>query len=222
MFEKLSHDRLRARCCLEQLNFTTTEEVAPLEGLMGQDRAVQSLAFGLRIKDEGYNVYIMGMTGTGRNSYTASIVKEVAEKLPTPDDWCYVYDFKRPDQPMALSFKAGEGTTFKESMSSLIETLKKELPKAFEDDAFKSSRQEIIQGFQEQSITLMAQIEQVAKENQLLFKPSGKGYITVPIIPIYLNTVVHMAKVAHIETYRINCNGTAVILNCHDARGVYN
>ncbi|MBS3872378.1 MAG: AAA family ATPase [Firmicutes bacterium] len=182
MFEKLSHDRLRARCCLEQLNFTTTEEVAPLEGLMGQDRAVQSLAFGLRIKDEGYNVYIMGMTGTGRNSYTASIVKEVAEKLPTPDDWCYVYDFKRPDQPMALSFKAGEGTTFKESMSSLIETLKKELPKAFEDDAFKSSRQEIIQGFQEQSITLMAQIEQVAKENQLLFKPSGKGYITVPII----------------------------------------
>jgi len=182
VFEKLSHDRLRAHCCLDQLHFQTTEEVPPLEGLMGQDRAVQSLAFGLRIKDEGYNIYIMGLTGTGRNSYTWSIVKELAEKQPTPDDWCYVYDFKRPDQPLAISFKAGEGTAFKETMAALIETLRKELPKAFEDDAFKSSRHEIIQGFQAQSITLMAQIEQVAKDNQLLFKPTGKGYATVPII----------------------------------------
>lgn len=182
MFEKLSHDRLRAHCCLDQLHFQTTEEVPPLEGLMGQDRAVQSLAFGLRIKDEGYNIYIMGLTGTGRNSYTWSIVKELAEKQPTPDDWCYVYDFKRPDQPLAISFKAGEGTVFKETMAALIETLRKELPKAFEDDAFKSSRNEIIQGFQAQSITLMAQIEQVAKDNQLLFKSTGKGYATVPII----------------------------------------
>ncbi|KAF0193383.1 MAG: peptidase S16 lon-like protein [Bacillota bacterium] len=182
MFEKLDHDRLRANCSLDILNFTTTEEVLPLEGLMGQDRAVQSLAFGLRIKDEGYNIYIMGLTGTGRNSYTMSIVKELAEKQLTPDDWCYVYDFEHPDQPLAISFRRGEGTVFKETMGALIETLKTELPQAFDSDEFKTLRHKVIQGFQQQSINLMARIEQVAKDNQLLFKPTGKGYVTIPLV----------------------------------------
>jgi len=182
VLEKLTRDQLQSHCCLDKLTFTTTKEVPPLEGLMGQDRAVQSLAFGLRIKDEGYNIYIMGLTGTGRNSYTMSIVKEAAEKQSTPDDWCYVYDFNHADQPVALSFRAGQGSVFRDNLETLIEQLKRELPSAFASDEFKNLRNEAYQAFQQQSITLMTKVEQVAQKNELLFKPTGKGYVTIPII----------------------------------------
>jgi len=182
VLKKLTQDSLRSRCCLDKLTFATTKEVPPLEGLMGQDRAVQSLAFGLRAKDEGYNIYIMGLTGTGRNSYTMSIVKEAAEKQTTPNDWCYVYDFDNADQPLAVSFAPGNGAVFKNSMETLIKQLKRDLPRAFDSDEFKALRNETLQGFQQQSIVFMSQVEQVALQHQLLFKPTGKGYVTVPII----------------------------------------
>jgi lon-related putative ATP-dependent protease len=180
MAEKLTFEKLKARCRDNCFSFETTAEVPPLEGIIGQDRAVQSLAFGLRIKDEGYNIYVMGLTGTGRNSYTKSIVNELAYKQKTPNDWCYVFNFENPDKPIAISFDPGEGHDFKEEMENLIEQLKEEIPKTFESEDFKNLRNEVFQKFQKQSLQSMDKLNKLAKDHQLLFKRSGKGFVTLP------------------------------------------
>lgn len=180
MAEKLTFEKLKAHCNDDCFSFETTAEVPPLEGIIGQDRAVQSLAFGLRIKDEGYNIYVMGLTGTGRNSYTKSIVNELAYKQKTPNDWCYVFNFENPDKPIAVSFDPGEGHDFKEEMEKLIEQLKEEIPKTFESEDFKNLRNEVFQKFQKQSLQSMDKLNKLAKDHQLLFKRSGKGFVTIP------------------------------------------
>lgn len=181
MIDKLTYDRLRVQCSEEQLSFETTDEVPPLEGIIGQDRAVQSLAFGLRMKDEGYNIYIMGLTGTGRNSYTRSIVCELAKKQQTPEDWCYVHDFEHPDTPNAISFAPGKGSTFKKEVEALIEQCKEDIPKAFDSDEFKNLRNETLQVFQTQSGKFIEGLSNLARDNQLLFRPTGKGFVTIPM-----------------------------------------
>ena len=181
MLEKLTHERLRVQCSEEQLSFETTDEVPPLEGIIGQDRAVQSLAFGLRMKDEGYNIYVMGLTGSGRNSYTRSIVCDLAKKQQTPEDWCFVHDFEHPDTPNAISFTPGKGSAFKKEVEALIEQCKEVIPKAFDSDEFKNLRSEVLQIFQNQSGKFIEGLSNLAKDNQLLFRPTGKGFVTIPI-----------------------------------------
>jgi lon-related putative ATP-dependent protease len=178
---KLNYHQLRAECQEDWFKFETTSEVPPLEGIIGQDRAVQSLAFGLRMKEEGYNIYIMGLTGTGRNSYTRSIVSELARQQATPQDWCYVHDFERPDRPDAISFAPGKGGAFKAQIEDLIEQLREEIPKAFDSDEFKSLRTEAVQQFQRDSVVVMERVSNLARDNDLLFRPTGKGFVTVPM-----------------------------------------
>lgn len=78
-------DRYRP-CDPEQLAFETTAEVSPLDGTVGQDRALNSLEFGLDIKADGYNLFVAGPTGTGRNSTLRAIVGRVVGDRPQPPD----------------------------------------------------------------------------------------------------------------------------------------
>lgn len=180
MLKRLHPDDLRATCDASRFKFETTAEVTPLEGIIGQDRAVHSLAFGLRMKEAGYNIYIMGATGTGRNSYTRSIVSEMARTQATPCDWCYVHDFEHPDRPRALSFPAGQGSVFRDDVASLIEQLHEHIPKAFDSEEFKTMRNEALQEFQRQSSAIMEKITVIAEKHSLLFKPTGRGFVTIP------------------------------------------
>ncbi len=136
MIEKLSLQELKATPSEHIFAFETTAEVPPLEGIIGQDRAANALAFGLRMTDEGYNIYLMGITGTGRNSYTKAIVAERAKEQLTPSDWCYVYDFEHPDSPLAIAFTPGSGALFKEGVETFIARIREDVPKAFESDEF--------------------------------------------------------------------------------------
>ncbi len=180
MIRTLGLAELRATCDASRLKFETTAEVEPLEGIIGQDRAVHSLAFGLRMREPGYNIYIMGATGTGRNSYTRAIVSAMASGQETPKDWCFVHDFEHPDQPNALSFPAGQGTVFRDDVENLVERLHEHIPKAFESEEFKTMRNEAVQEFQRQSVTIMEQITVIAEKHSLLFRPTGRGFVTIP------------------------------------------
>lgn len=182
MVEKLSLQNLKAAPSEQLFTFETTAEVPPLEGIIGQDRAANALAFGLRMTDEGYNIYLMGLTGTGRNSYTKSIVTERAKHQATPSDWCYVYDFEHPDSPIALAFAPGAGAVFKEQVETCIARIREDIPKAFESDEFRTLRHEAVQQFQSNSVAILEKLSTLAKAQQLLFKPTGKGYVTIPTL----------------------------------------
>src|SRR5512140_3760663 len=93
--------------------FETTADISPAEEVIGQARAVHAIEFGLSIKNHGYNIFVSGVPGTGRNTIVKSIVKGIAKELPVPADWCYLNNFKDPDRPRAISLPPGMGREFR-------------------------------------------------------------------------------------------------------------
>lgn len=179
---KVSVEFLKAKYDLSFLDFETTEEVQPLEGIIGQDRAKRALEFGLKIKSKGYNIFVSGITGSGRTTSVEQAVRKIAEKGETPDDWCYVYNFSNPDVPNALRFPPGLANEFKKDMETLVNDLKVELPKTFESEIYEEHKNQIIKEFQNKRNELLEQIERSAKNSNFLIKHTPSGVIFIPLI----------------------------------------
>ena len=122
--------QLRLKIDPSRFRFGRTDEVAPLEEFIGQDRAIQALEFGLSVDRPGYNIFVSGLTGTGRTSAIQAYVQRAIERqreagrARVPDDWCYVYNFREPDRPRALRLPAGEGRRLHQVMEELLEAVR--------------------------------------------------------------------------------------------------
>ena len=108
-----------------QLGFDDTSELEPLNEIIGQERAVEALEFGLHMKGPGFNLYVSGPVGTGKGTLVRNMVKRMAQGAPAPSDWCYVNNFQDASRPVCLSFPAGQGCVFKREMAAFIEGLKR-------------------------------------------------------------------------------------------------
>ena len=162
--------------------FETTDELEPLEGIIGQKRAVRAMEFGLRVKHPGYNIYMAGPTGTGKNTYARRLVQEIALREPVPDDWVYVYNFKNPDEPIAINLPPGMGFKLAQDMDELVEELKLEIPRRFDSEDHERQRDAIIRSFQEQSQALIDQAEKTAAELGFALRRTSTGFATVPLV----------------------------------------
>lgn len=182
MFKELKPQQLKRQQDLGILEFETTADIPPLEGILGQERASRAMDFGLKVEKAGYNIYVAGINGTGRNSYTKSIVKSLAKDKPVPLDWCYVYNFEDSYQPQALSMPTGMGIRLKEDMERLIDHLKKDIPKVFSGEDYNKRRARVMQNFQEKTARLMEELNRTAKEYGFEFKRSAGGFASVPLI----------------------------------------
>ncbi|SET05936.1 lon-related putative ATP-dependent protease [Natronincola peptidivorans] len=178
---RLEPETLTSPCYIEDLAFETTANLEPLKGIIGQDRAVKALEFGLKIKKKGYNVFISGLSGTGRNSYANSIAEKFAKEMPIPNDWVYVYNFKNPDIPKTLSMEAGTGQQFKKDIEGMINQFKKEISTAFNGTEYETKKNEIIREFQQKNQEIVNQLNETAKKFGFLFKESEQGLVTVPL-----------------------------------------
>ncbi|NLM46857.1 MAG: AAA family ATPase [Firmicutes bacterium] len=178
----LKPEELRFHCDPAQFEFETTETVAPLEGIIGQERAVRAMEFGLTIKRHGYNIFMTGQTGTGKNSYAQTLVSEMATKEEVPPDWCYVYNFADPGHPKALCLPSGRGSVFVREMEELVEALKQEIPKAFDADDYERQKAEHFRRFQEKRSQLLEQVAQMAEEQGFILKRASTGFVTVPLV----------------------------------------
>ncbi|SCY48591.1 Lon protease family protein [Alkaliphilus peptidifermentans] len=179
---RLAPERLTSPCKIEGFDFNTTADLKPLKGIIGQDRAVEALDFGLRMKKKGYNIYIAGLSGTGRSSYANSITEKLAEEMPIPDDWVYVYNFKNPDKPKALNMEAGLAIQFKKEIEGVIEQLRKEIPVAFLGAEYETQKNEVFREFQELNQNIILKLNDKAKQFGFIFKESEQGLVTVPLI----------------------------------------
>ena len=112
MIRKVNLDELYSCCTAEELPFRTTDDIAPLSETIGQKRALSALKFGLDIDSHGFNIYILGESGTGKLTTIRAILEDKAKNEPVPDDWCYVYNFKNTDIPRSLSLPPGTGLSF--------------------------------------------------------------------------------------------------------------
>lgn len=177
----LTVEQLKKKCDPNIFPFATTAEVEPLEGLIGQERAVRALDFGLRIKKPGYHIFITGMTGTGRNSYAQALVDKVAAGENTPGDWCYLYNFEKPDQPQAIKLPAGIGLSFQDDMKKLLEQVMDNIPSYLASEEHGKYKAMLLQGLQEKQNQILTSLNETAKSLGFALKNTDKGLVTIPL-----------------------------------------
>lgn len=168
------------RCPPERFSFATTEELPSLSEIIGQDRALRSIDFGLGITNHNYNIFVLGDTGVGKSTTVKDIIEAKAKGERAPDDWCYVFNFDDPDTPTAINLPPGRGTEFSVEMDELIESLRRDIPRVFESKDYEKHRDEILEGQQERTRALFFRLEQRALEKGLVLKKTVSGLAVVP------------------------------------------
>lgn len=160
----------------------STGEMRPLEEIIGQERALRALRFGLDIREPGFNVYTAGAQGTGRMRAVRSFLDELAKAKPRANDWIYVQNFQNQYEPNAIALPAGRGTEFREDIKRFIEEARQALPRAFQSEEYAKRRDETLQSLQGTRTDLIARINQRAQEAGFVIQMSPIGLLTIPVI----------------------------------------
>lgn len=157
--------------------FQTTDELQPLDEILGQPRALRALDLGLGVRHAGYHIYLSGISGTGKMEMARRTLHERAASEPSPPDWVYVNNFDEPEQPVAVSLPAGQGAQLKRDMLSLVSRLMDELPKAFQREDFSREKERLRQQYKKQAEELFAELDRMAKERSFAVQQMGEGQI---------------------------------------------
>jgi len=182
MVIEINYEKARKKCTTEIGDCASTAELEPLQQIIGQDRAVKALQFGLKMRDGGFNIYVSGMSGTGRKTTIVNFLQAKAKEMPVPPDWCYVNNFKDPTQPNALKLPAGKGKAFRDEMDKFTEDMKKELQKAFESEDYVQKRASTVKKFDDEKTTLWQEINQKANQAGFILQRSPIGIAIIPVI----------------------------------------
>ncbi len=181
MITKLDPDQLYRRCDPASFTFEGTGTIAELPLTIGQDKALRSLDFGLGMDSQGFNIFAIGESGTGKMSTVMYMLKKKAADEQAPADWCYVYNFKDADSSMALSFGPGQGIEFQKEIDEMIKILKIEIPKAFESKEYETQKSKIVDEFQQKQTEYLTRLDTEAKERGFTVRRTATGVLIVPI-----------------------------------------
>jgi len=182
MVDELSHELARMRCPDDFISCKSTAELKPLEQIIGQDRAVRALQFGLKIKERGFNIYVAGQPGTGRKTAIVGFLEEIAKSRPVPSDWCYVNNFDDSNKPNGLRLPAGKGAEFQGDMERFVSEMPKSLKRAFESEEYAKRREETLKVIEEERNELTNQMNLLARQEGFLLQRSPIGLLIVPIV----------------------------------------
>ena len=179
---RLSAEELRCLCLSEELDFKTTDDLDKYEeDIIGQRRAVEAVDFGCTIDREGYNIFMAGIPGTGKKTYARKIANKKADKLETPDDLIYIFNFSNSENPKALTIPAGRGKHLRDEMERMVEELKEEIPNQFEGEEFEEKRNEIMAEYQRKSNKMMEDFDQEIREEGFMLQNTKQGPVPVPL-----------------------------------------
>jgi len=178
---KLPFERLRKTTQCDKLGFSNTEEIEKLKDIIGQQRAVQAISFGLAVNCKGYNIFVVGNPGSGRTTYSLDRLNAQAEKMEAPHDWIYVYNFSDPGKPLAIDLAAGQARELDESFQNLIEDLKVTISKAFEKSQYEDAKAQLVKAFQEEVNELMDEVKNWAAEKGFSLKRTPQGFVNIPL-----------------------------------------
>ena len=179
---ELNYQKLKYVCDESMLDFETTEELEPIQEGIGQDRGIKALEFGIQVDVKGYNLYIEGPSGVGKTLYTKNYLNKVSTKKKVPNDWCYIYNFDNPNEPIAVSLPAGQGKEFKDSMDGFIKEIKKDIKKTFNADDFEKEKSLIKQEFEQKRSGLLEKLNEDAQKYNFQVKASQNGIYMMPIL----------------------------------------
>ena len=178
-------EKLRWRCPPDSLPFETTDEIKPCLDIIGQERALRAIRLGLEVDSLGYNIFVVGLVGTGRNTTIKCLLEEIDKTGKIPDDICYVNNFKDPDQPKCVYLPAGQGKVLKKGMDDLIESFKKQIPLVFESEEYQKRRRELVEKHREREKGLVKEFETRAKKEGFTVVQVQMGPFTRPdVVPL--------------------------------------
>ena len=181
MARTLNPEELRKPCDPGRFRFATTAEVAPLSRIVGQARALDAIDFGLDMRSLGFNIYVLGESGTGKTSAVRAFVSEKAKADPVPPDRVYVYNFRDPEEPIALSLPPGRGTEFQRDMKDLVDYLRTAIPKVFESKEYEAQKSRIAERFQARQKEIFGELEEEAKSRGFSIRPTINGFSIVAL-----------------------------------------
>lgn len=179
--KELGYESLKKECNPEVFNFKSTKEVKELQGVIGQERSIKALEFGVNIDTDGYNIYVEGPNGIGKTAYCINYINKIAATKPTPDDWCYIYNFDNQNEPIALSLPAGEGIKFKKDMITFVEDIRKEINQTFNNEDYQKEKSLIEQELENKKNLLLQSLTSEAYEQGFEVKNSENGLYFLPI-----------------------------------------
>ncbi len=180
--KELDYTQLKRICNPNDFDFKTTAELETWEGIIGQERAVKAFNLGLAVKMKGYNIYMSGSSGTGKTTYARTNIEKLAATEPVPDDWCYVYNFDKPKEPIALRFKAGVGKKFKNDMEELMSLVEKELTRVFQSEDYENKKNELVSEYEYHQDELIEQVGKTAQEYDFVLKHKKSSVCFQPIV----------------------------------------
>ncbi len=173
--QPLSPEQL-PRCCVEaEFDFETTDDLDPLTGIIGQDRAIDAIRFGLGMAHQGYNLFVLGPPGVGKFTAINQYLTEAARRGPVPGDWCYVNNFSDDSKPILLALPAGRGSLLRDDLQRLVDDLKNAIPQAFDSDQYKARAQQIEAEFQGRQEKAFQELHEAAgRENIRVYQNAGE------------------------------------------------
>jgi hypothetical protein len=179
--DELTASQLQQRTDPEVFDFRTTDDLEDLAEVIGQPRAVAAMQFGSGMAQEGYNLFALGPTGTGKRRVIRRHFEERAAQEPVPNDWCYVNNFEERHKPKTIRLPAGKGLAFRNDVDELIESLSTALSAAFESEEYQSRRQTINQELQERQSEAFQEVQEKAQEQGVAMLRTPAGLVFAPV-----------------------------------------
>jgi lon-related putative ATP-dependent protease len=199
MIREMRPKDLAWRCPVSWLPKKDSTSIKPASTIVAQDRAVEAIAFGLAIRGIGFNVFVTGMSGTGRLTTIKRFVEKLAEADDKPDDICFVFNFRKPEEPCAVFLEAGAGGRLKEGMEDLIEDLATSLPSIFNDREFRSRIDRAVEPLQKKERETIEAFEKEVSEAGFVLVQVQAGLVTRPeILPVIEEQPVPLEKMAEL------------------------
>ncbi len=176
----LKADEVRRRCDPAALGFVATDELPPLTAMIGQERALSATLFGIGVRHEGYNLFVLGQPATGKTTTMERLLADAAAAEPRPPDHCYVHNFADPYRPTALALPAGRARELRSEMVRFVEECRARLPRAFESEEFERQRTRLMDDLAGRQHALLEEIEAAAREQGFAIVRLPTGFALAP------------------------------------------
>ncbi|MGH9793702.1 MAG: AAA family ATPase, partial [Candidatus Acidiferrales bacterium] len=193
---ELSADKLYWRCDPARVPFDTSEQFEPMEGVVGQDRALRALKMGVELAAPGYNIFVCGLAGTSRGGMITRLIEEIHPRAELAPDRCYVNNFKNPDRPRLLTLSRGLANSFKKDVQAGIEFLRRRIPQVFEGEPFQRQKTRIVERFTAREKELMDEFTRRIARDQFALGRMQVGAVALPeIFPVLEGQMVPIEEI---------------------------
>ncbi|MBI5626070.1 MAG: AAA family ATPase [Nitrosomonadales bacterium] len=176
----LSPDRLYRPCDVERLAFKTTTELEDLTEGIGQMRAIDAAHFGIGMRHAGYNLYVMGPSGSGKYTLIRQLLDRRVATEAKPSDWCYVHNFTQPHKPHVIQLPAGLGTRLYADMQHLVSELQAAIPAVFEGEDYRHRLSKIDEEYSERQTGAFSDVGEEAGKHGIVLLRTPNGFSFAP------------------------------------------